>query len=79
MNGVCNSTIYLAPPPEEGPNGKISLNFNYKVNFKDFLNQTVCVYSQIKDIKHIRRDFHSVAWGYCQNLFCSEIQPNLVC
>ena len=22
----------------------------------------MCVYSQIKDIKHIRQDFHSVAW-----------------
>ena len=44
----------------------------------------------MKDIKHIRRDFHSVArgrtWGYrggllcvVQKIFFSEIQPNLVC
>ena len=30
--------------------------------FKRFLNQTLCVFSLMKDIKHIRRDFHSVAW-----------------
>ena len=52
------------PPwgPWEGPKGEISLNLNHKVNFKDFLNQTLCVFSQLKDIKHIRRDFHSVVW-----------------
>ena len=22
----------------------------------------MCVFSQIKDIKHIKRDFHSIAW-----------------
>ena len=30
--------------------------------FQRFLNQTLCVFSQLKDLKHIRRDFHSVAW-----------------
>ena len=29
--------------------------------FPRFLNQTLCVLSQMKDKKHIRRDFHSVA------------------
>ena len=45
----------------------------------------------MKDIKHIRWDFHSVAWVMPQGLdlgvqggkgskkFFSEIQPNLVC
>ena len=28
----------------EGPKGQISLNLNYKVNFKDFLNQTLCIF-----------------------------------
>ena len=32
--------------------GQISFNFNYKVNFKE-LCQTLCVFSQIKDMKHI--------------------------
>ena len=43
--------------PRKGSKGQISFNFNYKVNFKDFLYQTLCVFSQIKDTKHIRRDF----------------------
>ena len=29
--------------PVEGPKGHISLNFNYKVNFKDFLPNFVCL------------------------------------
>ena len=47
--------------PWEGSKGQI-FNFNYKVNFKDFLYQNLCVCSQVKDTKHIRQDFHSVAW-----------------
>ena len=38
MNGTCNSTIFGIPTPwglGEGPKGQISLNLNYKVNFKD--------------------------------------------
>ena len=30
--------------------------------FQRFLNQTLCVFSQLKDMKHIGQDFHSVAW-----------------
>ena len=30
--------------------------------FQRFLNQTLCVFSQMKDIKHIRQDFHSIPW-----------------
>ena len=59
------TSILLWPSPlghGEGPKGQISFNFNYKVNFKVFLYQTLCVFSQMKDTKHIRRDFHSVAW-----------------
>ena len=40
---------------------QISLNFNYKVYFKDFYTKR-CVFSQIKDMKHIKRIFHSAAW-----------------
>ena len=59
--------IFFPAPwgPGEGPKGQISLNLNHKVNqnqFQRFLNQTFCVFSQMKDIKYIRRDFHSVAW-----------------
>ena len=68
MNGVCNGTFFFGPAPwgsGEGPKGQISLNiikFQLLSQFQRFLNQTLCVFSQIKDIKHIRRDFHLAAW-----------------
>ena len=94
MDGICNSTIFWVPTPwvpGEGPKGQILLNLNYKVNFKVFLNQTLCIFLQIKDIKHIRQDFPLSAWvmprggalGYRGGLgvkkINSEIQPDLVC
>ena len=33
----------------------------YHVNF-NFLYQTLCVFSQIKNRNHIEQNFHSVAW-----------------
>ena len=57
MNGVRNGKLFLAPPPGEESKGQISFNFNYKVNFKDSLYKTLCVYSQMKYTKHIRGDF----------------------
>ena len=56
--------MFLVPTPwgpGEGSEGQISFNFNYKVNFKDFYGK-LCVFSQMKDTKHIRQNFHSVAW-----------------
>ena len=53
MNDTCNGTIFGVPAPwglGEGPKGQISLNLNYKVNFKEILNQTLCNFSQMKDI-----------------------------
>ena len=52
----------LALPPGEGSKSQISLNFNYLVNFKDVLYQTLCVFSQMKDIKHIKKDLYSNTW-----------------
>ena len=37
--------------------GQISFNYSYKVNFKDFLYETLCVFSQINYRKHIERIF----------------------
>ena len=51
--------------PGEGPKGQISKNiikFQLQSQFQRFLNQTLCVFSQMKDIKHIRWGFHLVAW-----------------
>ena len=52
MNGACNGTILFAPPPlrpGQVPKSQLSFTFNYKVNFKDFLNQILFVYPQMKE------------------------------
>ena len=64
MKGICTGAIFWVPIPwglEEGPKGQISLNLNLG-QFQRFLNQTLCIFSQMKDIKHIRWDFHSASW-----------------
>ena len=81
--------------PGEGPKGQISLNIiklQLLSQFQRFLIQTLYVFSQMKDIKHIRQDFHLAAWvmpqgwdlgvpwgvvGSKKNF--SEIQSDLVC
>ena len=68
MNGTCNGTFFFGPAPwgpGEGPKGQMSYNiikFQFLSQFQRFLTQTLCVFSQMKDIKHIRRDFHLAAW-----------------
>ena len=62
MNGACNGKYVLAPPPWEGSKGQISFNFLLQSQFQRFLYQTLCLFSQMKDTKHIRRDFNSFAW-----------------
>ena len=87
MNRVCNGTFFWPCPLGPWGGAKMSniinfIKFQLQSQFKRFLNQTLCVFSQIKDIKHIRRDSHSVAcvmpkgsylgyhWGLSgQNLF----------
>ena len=58
-NWACNSKITLGPAPwdpEEGSKDQKSLNYNDKVNSKVFCAK-LCLFLQIKDIKHIERDF----------------------
>ena len=67
MNGACNGAFFWPRPlgPWGGPKGQISLNiikFQLQSQFQRFLNQTLCVFSQMKDIKHIRRGFYLAAW-----------------
>ena len=67
MNVARNGTFFCPAPwgPGEGPKGQISLNiikFQLQSQFQRFLNQTLCVFSQMKDIKHIKPDFHLAAW-----------------
>ena len=67
MNGACNGTFFGPAPcgTGEGPKAQISSNiikFQLQSQFKRFFNQTLCVFSQMKAIKHIRRDFHLATW-----------------
>ena len=48
MNGACNSNFF-----------KFQLQSQF---LRFFLYQTLCLYSQMEDTKHIKRDFNSVAW-----------------
>ena len=64
----CATAHFFGPTPWgpwEGPKGQIPLiiiKFQLQSQFQRFFNQTLCVFSHMKDIKHIRRDFHLVAW-----------------
>ena len=64
MNGTCNSTMFWVPAPLEPWGGAKRSNIKSQLlsRFQRFLNQTLCVISQMKDIKHIRQDFHLTAW-----------------
>ena len=84
---------FLGPTPwgpGEGPKGQISLNiikFQLQRQFQRFLNQTLCVFSQMKNIKHsFGRLGHATGVGLGgtvgvggSNFLLSEIQPDLVC
>ena len=71
INGTCNGPIFFGPNPL-GPWGGAKrsniIKSQSQSQFQRFLNQTLCVFSQLKDIKHIRWDFHSVAWVMPQGL-----------
>ena len=64
----CATAHFFAPPPEAlgGAKNQILLNiikFQLQSHLQRYFNQTLCVYSQMKDIKHIRRDLHSAPLG----------------
>ena len=55
---------FWSPPLREGTKGQISLIFNYKDNFKNCITKlNVSSHNLLNErLKHIRRDFHWVAW-----------------
>ena len=57
--------IFLVPTPL----GRGQEVKKHQIQFQIFLNQILCVFSQMKDTKHFRWDFHLVAWvmpqGWC--------------
>ena len=93
MIGTCNGTIFwvLVPlGPWGGAKRSNIIKSQLLSQFQRFLNQTLCVFSQMIDIKHIRWDFHLTAWvmppgvglwglGLSKKNLFSEIQPELVC
>ena len=60
------ATLNFFWPRPLGPWGGVKksniIYFQLQSQFQRFLYQTLCVFSQMKDTKHIRRDFHSVPW-----------------
>ena len=51
-------------PCSQGPWGGVRrsniIKFQLQSQFQRFLNQNLCVFSQLKDIKHIKQDFYLV-------------------
>ena len=53
---------FFGPHPLGPWKGAKRSNIEKSQSQSQFQSQTLCVFSQMKDIKHIRRYFHSVAW-----------------
>ena len=67
MNGARNVKIFFGPAPwgpGEGSKGRISFNFNYKVNFKDFYSK-LFVCSHKWKIQNISDGFFILLPGSC--------------
>ena len=94
MCGTCTDTIVWVPAPWVLGGTKRSniIKSESQKQFQRFLNQTWCIFLQMKDILHIRREFHSAAWviprggtwgtvggGLGDIFFFFKIQPDLVC
>ena len=61
MNGATAQFLF-GPTPWEGAKRSNIIKFQLQSQFKRFLNQTLFVFSQMNDIKHIGQDFDLVAW-----------------
>ena len=60
------ATAHSFGPSPWGPGEEVKrsniIKFQLQSQFKRFFNQTLCVNSYMKDIKHIRQDFHLATW-----------------
>ena len=87
MNGTRTGAFFWSLQPWGGAKRSNIIKSELQSQIQSFLNQTLCIFSQMKDIKHIRRDFHLAAWvmprggtwGYRGVKKKSEIQPDFVC
>ena len=64
MNDTCKKQFWGPRPlgPWGGDKRSNIIIYQLQSQFQRFFNQTLCVFSQMNDIKHIRGDFHSVLW-----------------
>ena len=64
MNGACKATFFWPHPlgPSGGAKRSNIIKFQLQCQFQRFFNQTLCVFSRKKGIKHIRQDFHLATW-----------------
>ena len=61
--GRTTAIFFFLPPGALGRGQKVKYDLiSITKSIQRFLYQTLCVFSQMKDTKHIRQDFHSVAW-----------------
>ena len=83
------TALFLATGPREGPKGQISLNFNFKVNYKEFKPNFLCLLKNGR-YKTYQTGFSFGCLGHAPGVglevqrgvggsFFSEIQPDLVC
>ena len=63
MNEACNSIFWPRPlGPFGGFKRSNIIYFQLQSQFQRFLYQSLCMFSQTKDTKHIRQDFNSDEW-----------------
>ena len=91
LTSMAHATAQFFGPHPLGPWGGAKrsniIKSQSQSQFQRFLNQTLCVFSQMKDIKQIRRYFHSIApglglggtvGGWGSKIVFFQIQPDLV-
>ena len=66
INWGCNGNFFSGPAPWGGVKRSNVIYFQLQSQFQRFLYQTLCVFSQMKDTKHIRRNSNSVSWVMSQ-------------
>ena len=59
---TCTMSIFFLPCPLEPLEGVKIIKFQLQSQFQRFFNQILLVFSQMKDIRHIRWYFQPVAW-----------------
>ena len=61
--GRATANYFVRPPCALGKGQKVKYHLiSITKSMAKIFIQTLCVFSQMKDTKHIRGDFHSVAW-----------------